>query len=383
MTPSERFSADLTRPFAYTLHHTDESGARRGQIQTPRGVIETPAFMPVGTQGTVKAMTPQEVEKLGAQIILGNTYHLFLRPGHERVRQLGGLHQFMNWKGPILTDSGGYQVFSLGELNKISEEGVTFRSHIDGSKQFISPEISIQIQEALGADIMMQFDECPPYPAERQYVENSLELTLRWGQRSLDAKVPGQPGRALFGIVQGGMYQDLRQISAEKTIELGFDGYALGGLSVGEPKELMQEVLSYAPAYLPQDKPRYLMGVGKPQDLVMAVEQGIDMFDCVLPTRNARNGQLLTRFGPVNIKRAEFRESLEPVDASCSCDCCQNYTRAYIHHLFRTNEILGMRLMTLHNLHYYQTLMAEMRHAIAAGQFAAFKAKFLSDYFPA
>ncbi|WP_143711344.1 tRNA guanosine(34) transglycosylase Tgt [Magnetococcus marinus] len=381
MAPADRFSAELSTPFTFTLHNTDASGARRGVMHTPRGSIETPAFMPVGTQGSVKAMTPQEVEKLGAQIILGNTYHLFLRPGHERVQQLGGLHRFMNWRGPILTDSGGYQVFSLGELNKISEDGVTFRSHIDGSKQFISPEISIQIQQALGSDIMMQFDECPPYPAQRDYVANSLELTLRWGRRSLAAKTPNQPGRALFGIVQGGMYADLREISAQRTLEMGFDGYALGGLSVGEPKALMEEVLSYAPAFLPADKPRYLMGVGKPPDLVMAVERGIDMFDCVLPTRNARNGQLLTRYGPINIKRAEYRESLEAVDPSCGCDCCQNYSRAYIHHLFRTNEILGMRLMTLHNLHYYQTLMAEMRQAISQGDFAAFKANFLHNYF--
>nr|WP_176704640.1 tRNA guanosine(34) transglycosylase Tgt [Candidatus Magnetococcus massalia]CRH08243.1 tRNA-guanine transglycosylase (queuine/archaeosine tRNA-ribosyltransferase) [Candidatus Magnetococcus massalia]CRH08311.1 tRNA-guanine transglycosylase (queuine/archaeosine tRNA-ribosyltransferase) [Candidatus Magnetococcus massalia] len=372
-------TADLSQPFRFEHLSTDPSGARRGRFVTPRGAVETPAFMPVGTAGTVKAMTPEEVKGLGAQIILGNTYHLYLRPGHERMRRLGGLHKFMNWSGPILTDSGGYQVFSLGELRKITEEGVTFNSHIDGSKHFIGAEESIAIQEALGADIMMQFDECPPYPAEKEYVKNSLDLTIRWGQRSIDAKTPDTPGRALFGIVQGGMYEDLRKESAEKTIALGFDGYALGGLSVGEPKELMQEVLSYAPAFLPEDKPRYLMGVGKPADLVMAVEQGIDMFDCVLPTRNARNGQLLTRYGALNIKQARFRDEVGPVDPSCPCDCCQQYDRAYLHHLFRANEILGMRLMTLHNLTYYQTLMREMREAIEVNGFAAFKTKFLED----
>ncbi|OSM02339.1 putative queuine tRNA-ribosyltransferase [Magnetofaba australis IT-1] len=312
----------------------------------------------------MKAMTPEEVKATGAQILLGNTYHLFLRPGHERIKRLGGLHRFMNWSGPILTDSGGFQVWSLGELRKITEEGVSFRSHIDGSKRFIGPEESIAIQEALGADIMMQFDECPPYPAERDYAAKSMELSLRWGKRCLEAKTKEQPGRALFAIVQGGMYPDLKKESAERSIEMGFDGYALGGLSVGEPKEVMREVLSYAPSYLPADKPRYLMGVGKPEDLRHAVASGIDMFDCVIPTRNARNGQLFTRNGPMNIKRAEFAEDDRPVDGQCRCDACQNYSRAYLHHLFRANEILGHRLMTNHNLTYFQDVMAEMRAQI-------------------
>lgn len=365
----------MTARFRFELHHTDPTGARQGCFFTPHGCVETPVFMPVGTVATVKAMTPEEVRGAGAKIILANTYHLFLRPGHEIVARLGGLHRFMHWDGPILTDSGGYQVFSLAALRKITEEGVAFRSHIDGSARFLSPEIAVQVQEALGTDIVMQLDECPPYPADRAYLAKSMELSLRWAARCKTART-SDDGRALFGIMQGGMEQDLRRASAAGLIEIGFDGYALGGLSVGEPKELMIEVLSYAPALLPADRPRYLMGVGKPEDLVMAVGCGVDMFDCVLPTRNARNGQLFTRRGPMNVKSARFREDPGPPDPECSCQTCQHYSLAYLHHLYRNREILGHRLMTLHNIHYYQDLMAEMREAIARGAFATFRKHF-------
>lgn len=372
----------MVTPF-FELLHTDPSGARRGRFHTPHGVVETPIFMPVGTAATVKTLSSADLYTVGAQIILGNTYHLFLRPGHTLIAQLGGLHRFMNWSAPILTDSGGYQVFSLGAHQpnavRIREEGVTFRSHLDGSSHFLSPEIAIQIQEALGSDIMMQLDECPPYPAERAYLAQSLQLSLRWARRSLEARRP-ESGQALFGIVQGGMEADLRQESAAGLVEMGFDGYALGGLSVGEPKEQMWEVLSYAPALLPSHQPRYLMGVGKPEDLVRAVAAGMDMFDCVLPTRNARNGQLLTRHGPMNIKQARFRTEAEPIDGACRCETCQQYSRAYLHHLFRNKEILGLRLMTLHNIHYYLELMAEMRAAIQQNQFLAFQNAFFSRF---
>ncbi|MEO5346650.1 MAG: tRNA guanosine(34) transglycosylase Tgt [Magnetococcus sp. YQC-9] len=366
----------MKRTFSFELLHTDPSGARRGRVHTPRGTIDTPAFMPVGTAATVKAMDPEEVKASGAQILLANTYHLFLRPGHESVARLGGLHTFMDWAGPILTDSGGYQVFSLSSLRKISEEGVAFRSHLDGSARFLSPEIAVRVQERLDSDILMQLDECPPYPAQRDYLARSMELSLRWAARCKAARSDPEDGRALFGIMQGGMERDLRELSAQGLIEIGFDGYALGGLSVGEPKALMAEVLSYAPGLLPEAQPRYLMGVGKPEDLVMAVEAGVDMFDCVLPTRNARNGQLFTRRGAINVKIARFREDPNPADPECRCPACQRFSLAYLHHLFRAREILGHRLMTLHNLYYYQDLMAEMRRAVAADRFVAFKQEF-------
>ncbi|MBF0628131.1 MAG: tRNA guanosine(34) transglycosylase Tgt [Magnetococcales bacterium] len=366
----------MERRFSFQLLRVDPTGARRGRISTPRGIIETPAFMPVGTAATVKTMDPDEVRATGAGILLANTYHLFLRPGHETVARLGGLHTFMQWAGPILTDSGGYQVFSLASLRKISEEGVAFRSHLDGSARFLSPEIAVRVQERLDSDILMQLDECPPYPAERGYLARSMELSLRWAARCKAARSDEHDGRALFGIMQGGMERDLRQASAEGLIEIGFDGYALGGLSVGEPKPLMAEVLSYAPAFLPADRPRYLMGVGKPEDLVMAVARGVDMFDCVLPTRNARNGQLFTRYGAINVKSARFREDPNPADPECGCSTCRRFGLAYLHHLFRAKEILGHRLMTLHNLHYYQDLMAGMRAAISADRFDAFQKEF-------
>ncbi|MEO5366383.1 MAG: tRNA guanosine(34) transglycosylase Tgt [Magnetococcus sp. WYHC-3] len=366
--------------FSFDLLHTDPSGARRGRITTRRGVIETPIFMPVGTQGSVKTLSSRDLRDVEAQIILGNTYHLMLRPGHQRVARLGGLHRFMDWDRPILTDSGGYQVFSLGALRRIDEAGVSFRSHIDGSARFIGPEESMAIQEALGADILMQFDECPPWPATRDYVARSMELSLRWGARSLAARnVQGAPG-ALFGIMQGGMDPELRAASAGALATQGFDGHAIGGLSVGEPKELMAEVLSYAPALLPRKSPRYLMGVGKPTDLLMAVAAGVDMFDCVLPTRNARNGQVFTSRGPLNIKRAEFAEADRPVDEACHCETCRHYSAAYLHHLFRSGEILGLRLMTLHNVRFYLNLMALMRQAIEADRFATFRAEFEARY---
>ncbi|MBF0175682.1 MAG: tRNA guanosine(34) transglycosylase Tgt [Magnetococcales bacterium] len=360
--------------FRFDLLHTDPTGARRGRLWTRHGVVETPVFMPVGTLAAVKTVDPTELTEMQVQIILANTYHLYLRPGHATVAKLGGLHRFMGWHGPILTDSGGFQVFSLGALRTIAEEGVTFRSHLDGSACFLSPESVMTIQEALGSDIMMQFDECPPYPAERDYVARSMELSLRWGERCLAARSP--EGGALFGIVQGGMHADLRRASAAALTEMAFDGYAMGGLSVGEPKEMMLEVLSYLPELLPAHKPRYLMGVGKPGDLVAAVARGVDMFDCVMPTRNARNGQLFVHDGVMNIKRAEYREDPNPVDPTCGCHACRHYSRAYLHHLFRNHEILGLRLMTLHNLHYYTDLMACMRLAIADGSFAAFQAGF-------
>ena len=371
----------MTTSAFFELLHTDPCGARLGRIHTPHGTIKTPVFMPVGTSATVKTMSPVDLQTVKAQIILSNTYHLFLRPGHTVIARLGGLHRFMNWNGPILTDSGGYQVFSLGATRRITEEGVTFRSHIDGSKRFLSAEIVIQIQEALGSDIMMQLDECPPFPADRTYLARSLALSLRWARRCLNARKP-ESKQALFGIVQGGMEADLRRESAAGLVDMGFDGYALGGLSVGEPKELMLEVLSYAPSLLPSQQPRYLMGVGKPEDLVRAVEAGIDMFDCVLPTRNARNGQLFTRNGPMNIKQARFREDPEPVDSTCDCETCYHYSRAYLHHLFRNNEILGLRLMTLHNLHYYLQLMADMREAIQQNRFLDFSNHFFSAMQP-
>ncbi|MBF0187358.1 MAG: tRNA guanosine(34) transglycosylase Tgt [Magnetococcales bacterium] len=357
--------------------HTDPSGARRGRLHLTHGVVETPIFMPVGTQATVKAMTVDELESIGAQIILGNTYHLYLQPGHERIRTLGGLHDFMGWKRPILTDSGGFQVFSLGDLNTVTEEGVEFQSHRDGSRHFLDPEKVIAIQEALGSDIMMQLDECPPYEADRDRVARATERSLRWAERSKAAITTDRC--SLFGIVQGGMHEDLRRASAEALVAMDLEGYAIGGLSVGEPKETMIAVLDYMPDCLPREKPRYLMGVGKPEDLVEAVARGIDMFDCVMPTRNARNGQLFTRHGPINIKNARFKDDPNPVDETCGCETCRRYSRAYLHHLFRSREILGMRLMTLHNLSHYLTLMTAIRSAIEENRFSEFRKAFHSD----
>jgi queuine tRNA-ribosyltransferase len=348
--------------------------ARRGRLKFARGTVETPAFMPVGTYGSVKGMTPEEITQTGAQIILGNTFHLAIRPGTEIIKLHGDLHDFMHWQGPILTDSGGFQVFSLGKMRKITEEGVTFANPVNGSKIFMGPEESMQIQRDLGSDIVMIFDECTPYPATHIEADVSMRLSLRWAQRSKEAH--GDNPAALFGIVQGGMYADLRKESAEKLQQIGFDGYAIGGLSVGEPKDDMKRVLDATEPLLPQDKPRYLMGVGKPEDIVEAVRRGIDMFDCVIPTRNARNGFLFTHNGVVKIRNAVHKTSLEPVDAQCDCYTCQNYSRAYLHHLDKCGEIQGARLNTIHNLHYYQTLMRDIRTAISQHNFEPFVADF-------
>jgi len=336
--------------------------ARRGRLTFPRGTIETPAFMPVGTYGTVKAMTPEELEGIGAEIILGNTFHLMLRPGTDVIAAHGSLHGFMHWKRPILTDSGGFQVFSLGELRKITEQGVAFRSPIDGSKVFMGPEESMEVQRKLGSDIVMVFDECTPYPATEDEAQRSMQLSLRWAKRSKEAH--GDSPSALFGIVQGGVFEHLRQASLEGLMDIGFDGYAVGGLSVGEPPEDRWRVLDFLGERLPADRPHYLMGVGTPEDIVEAVQRGIDMFDCVMPTRNARNGHLFTHTGVVRIRNATHRLSDEPVDAHCDCYTCKNYSRGYLRHLAKCNEILGARLNTIHNLHYYQSLMQGLRQAI-------------------
>lgn len=353
--------------------------ARLGKLHTPHGVIETPIFMPVGTKATVKAMTPEELKDIQAQIILSNTYHLYLRPGHELIEEAGGLHKFMNWDRPILTDSGGFQVFSLGNLRDITEEGVNFRSHIDGSKHFISPEKSIEIQNSLGSDIAMAFDECPPYPADREYVKNSLERTTRWAKRCQEAhKKPDT--QAIFGIVQGGMYKDLREQSVKEITALDFPGYAVGGLSVGEPANLMYEVLDYTVPLLPKDKPRYLMGVGSPDYLFESVIRGIDMADCVLPTRIARNGTVITSRGRIVVKNAEYARDFTPMDPECDCYACQNYTRAYIRHLFKTNEILGARLTTTHNLYFLIKLMENIREAIKEDRLLEYREEFYKKY---
>jgi queuine tRNA-ribosyltransferase len=348
--------------------------ARRGRLHFARGTVDTPAFMPVGTYGTVKAMTPEELIGLGAQIVLGNTFHLMLRPGTDIVGQCGGLHRFMHWERPILTDSGGFQVFSLGELRRISEDGVRFRSPIDGSPVFLSPELSMEVQRALGSDIVMIFDECTPYPADLETARVSMELSLRWAARSRQAH--GDNPAALFGIVQGGMHEDLRERSLAGLVEIGFDGYAIGGLSVGEPEPDRLRVLDFLSDKLPVERPRYLMGVGTPEDIVAAVSRGIDMFDCVMPTRHARNGWLFTHTGTVKIRNARHRTDAGPLDPLCDCYTCRNYSRAYLYHLDKCREILGARLNTLHNLHYYQTLMAGLRAAIGAGRLAAFAADF-------
>jgi queuine tRNA-ribosyltransferase len=353
---------------------TTDGFARRGRLVFERGTVETPAFMPVGTYGTVKAMTPEELTGLGAQIVLGNTFHLMLRPGTEVIKKHGDLHNFMHWQGPILTDSGGFQVWSLGKLRKITEEGVKFNSPVDGSKVFMGPEESMQVQRDLGSDIVMIFDECTPYPAEEKVVRESMELSLRWAKRSKDAH--GDNPSALFGIVQGGMYEDLREISLNGLKEIGFDGYAIGGLSVGEPKEEMIKVLDHLKTRMPEDHPRYLMGVGTPEDIVEAVRRGVDMFDCVMPTRNARNGFLFTSKGMVRIRNSQYTDDTGPVDEECDCYTCKNYSRSYLRHLDKTREILGSRLNTIHNLHYYQHVMAGLRDAIAKGELDKFVTEF-------
>ena len=353
--------------------------ARRGRIQTAHGSFETPAFMPVGTAATVKAMTPEWVAETGAECILGNTYHLMLRPTAERIKKLGGLHTFMNWPGPILTDSGGFQVMSLSELRKMSEEGVRFRSHIDGSYVDLSPERSMDIQQMLDADITMAFDECTPFPCEKDVAAESMALSMRWAKRSKEA-FKERDGYGLFGIVQGSVFEDLRAESIVALTEIGFDGYAVGGLAVGEGHETMMRVLDFTTPQLPKDRPRYLMGVGKPDDLVAAVARGIDMFDCVLPTRSGRTNQAFTRRGTLNMRNTRHKEDTRPLDADCSCYTCTNYSRAYLNHLVMAKEILGMMLLTRHNLHYYQELMAGMRVAIEAGTFAKFQTYFSAEY---
>ena len=367
----------------YTLLKTD-GHTRRGRLELNHGTIETPIFMPVGTYGSVKAMSPVELEKIGAQIILGNTFHLWLRPGLETIREFGGLHQFIGWNKPLLTDSGGFQVFSLGEMRKISEEGVKFSSPINGDRLFLSPEISMQIQRVLNSDVVMQFDECTPYeiegrPATREEAGQSMRMSLRWAKRSLDEFNREENPNALFGIVQGGMFEELRDESLAGLNDLDFHGLAIGGLSVGEPKEDMQRILAHTGPRLPTDKPRYLMGVGTPEDLVDGVAHGIDMFDCVMPTRNARNGWLFTRFGDIKIKNARHKNEQIPLDETCSCYTCQNFSRAYLHHLHRCGEILGAQLNTIHNLHFYLQLMDDMRSAIETGGFSAFRQRFADE----
>ncbi len=353
-----------------------DGAARRGRLTLAHGVVETPVFMPVGTYGTVKAMAPDVLVGMGATVVLGNTFHLWLRPGLEVIMAHRGLHRFMAWDRPILTDSGGFQVFSLGELRKISEEGVRFASPINGDRLFLTPEISMQIQHVLNSDIVMIFDECTPYPATLEQAAQSMRLSLRWARRSRDEHDRLNNANALFGIVQGGMHEALREESLAGLTEINFDGFAIGGLSVGEPKEEFSRILVHTTPQLPHDKPRYLMGVGTPEDLVFAVGQGIDMFDCVMPTRNARNGWLFTRRGDIRIKNAQYRADTQPLDEACGCYTCRHFTRAYLHHLHRTGEILGARLNTVHNLFYYQVLMAEMRAAIAQGAFAEFVRRF-------
>jgi len=368
--------------FAFTVDATDGK-ARTGRIAMRRGEIRTPAFMPVGTAATVKAMKPEAVRATGADIILGNTYHLMLRPGAERVARLGGLHRFMNWPRPILTDSGGYQVMSLSDLRKLTEEGVEFRSHLDGSKHLLTPERSMEIQRLLGSDIVMAFDECPRIDQPHDVIARSMELSMRWARRSRAAFDMGgehAAGAALFGIQQGALDANLRRQSAQALTEIGFDGYAIGGLAVGEGQEAMFATLDFAPGQLPEDRPRYLMGVGKPDDLVGAVERGVDMFDCVLPTRSGRNGQAFTWSGPLNLRNARFAEDTGPLDERCTCPTCAHYSRAYLHHLQKAGEILGAMLVTEHNLSFYQQLMAAMREAIGTGRFAAFAGDFRRDY---
>jgi len=365
-------------------HQDPHSHARRASFVLPHGELQTPMFMPVGTYGTVKALTPRDLTESKAQIILGNTFHLWLRPGLDVIKTFGGLHRFMGWELPILTDSGGFQVFSLGALRKISEQGVTFSSPVNGDKLFMSPEVSMEIQAVLNSDIAMQFDECTPYetngvPTDEKTVRTSLELSLRWGERSIQRFRELNQTNALFGIVQGGMFENLRSYSLEKISEQGFDGIAIGGLSVGEPKPDFERVLNFIGHQLPADKPRYLMGVGTPEDLVFSVSQGIDMFDCVMPTRNARNGWLFTRFGDLKLRNAGYKNDERPLDPSCSCYCCKNFSRAYLHHLQKVNEILGAQLNTIHNIHYYLNLMAEIRLSLEHHRFSEFIQQFEKD----
>ncbi|MBT6534382.1 MAG: tRNA guanosine(34) transglycosylase Tgt [Marinovum sp.] len=367
----------MSNRFSFSLNATDGK-ARSGLISTPRGDIRTPAFMPVGTAATVKAMLPESVAATGADVLLGNTYHLMLRPGAERVDALGGLHKFMNWDRPILTDSGGFQVMSLSGLRKMTESSVTFKSHIDGSQHVLSPERSMEIQRLLGSDIVMAFDECTPFPAAADVSLQSMQLSMRWAQRSRDA-FGDRPGHALFGIQQGSVYQDQRAESAEALKNIEFDGYAVGGLAVGEGQEMMFKVLEYAPDMLPSDKPRYLMGVGKPDDIVGAVKRGIDMMDCVLPSRSGRTGQVFTRRGVINIKNARHQNDPRPLDENCSCPACTGYSRAYLHHVFRAQEMISGMLLTWHNLVYFQELMQSMRDAIAAQKFAEFEQDFHNE----
>lgn len=364
----------MEKRFGFELLAQD-GRARHGVITTPRGTIQTPAFMPVGTAGTVKAMLPENVRATGAEILLGNTYHLMLRPGAERVAHLGGLHRFMNWPHPILTDSGGFQVMSLAGLRKLNEEGVSFTSHVDGSRHLLTPERSMEIQHLLGSDIVMAFDECPALPADERQVAQSMRLSMRWADRSRQA-FGDRPGHALFGIMQGGISRDLREESADRLKEIGFDGYAIGGLAVGEGQEVMFRVLDYAPDFLPEDQPRYLMGVGKPDDIVGAVLRGIDMMDCVLPSRSGRTGQGWTRRGAINIRNARHRDDPRPLDESCTCPACRHYSRAYLHHVFRSGEIIASMLLTWHNLHYFQELMHGLREAIQNRRLSSYIAAF-------
>jgi queuine tRNA-ribosyltransferase len=364
----------MSKRFSFSVS-AKQGRARTGVVSTPRGDIRTPAFMPVGTAATVKAMMPESVRATGADILLGNTYHLMLRPGAERVHNLGGLHKFMNWERPILTDSGGFQVMSLTDLRKLTEEGVKFRSHIDGSEHHLTPERSMEIQKLLGSDIVMCFDECPALPADRTRIRESMEMTMRWAQRSRDP-FGERPGHALFGIQQGGLEEDLRGQSAEALRAIEFDGYAIGGLAVGEGQEAMFGCLDFAPEQLPQDKPRYLMGVGKPDDIVGAVQRGVDMFDCVLPSRSGRTGQAQTRMGAINLRNARHKDDPRPLDENCSCPACSNYSRAYLHHVVRAQEMIAGMLLTWHNLHYYQELMQGLRDAISAGTLVDFVAGF-------
>jgi queuine tRNA-ribosyltransferase len=365
--------------FGFELLATD-GAARRGRLTTPHGVVDTPAFMPVGTQGTVKSLSPDDVREAGAQILLGNTYHLLLRPGPDLVRELGGLHRFMAWDGPILTDSGGFQVFSLAKLRKLTEAGAEFRSPLDGATHFLSPERAVEIQCALGSDIMHPLDECLAYPATREQTERSLALTLRWAQRSLAAHRGLAGDQALFGIVQGGSYPDLRARAVAETVALGFAGYAIGGMAVGEPKPMMRDLTEAVARALPADQPRYLMGVGKPEDLVESVARGVDMFDCVLPTRNARNGQCFTPDGPLTLKQARFTRDPAPLQEDCPCYACRRFSRAYLRHLFMADELLAYRLLSLHNVTFFHALLAAMRGAVEAGAFEPFRARFFARY---
>jgi queuine tRNA-ribosyltransferase len=364
---------------AFELLATD-GGARRGRLVTAHGVVETPVFMPVGTRGTVKGLGPDDLRAIGVSIVLGNTYHLFVKPGHELIRELGGLHRFMGWDGPILTDSGGFQVFSLAKVRRLTEEGARFRSPVDGREHLLTPELAVEVQHALGADVIHPLDECLAYPATTEATERSLALTLRWARRSLDTHRRAGAGRAMFGIVQGGTDEALRRRAVDETVGLGFDGYAIGGMAVGEPKPMMYDLTELTAGLLPRDRPRYLMGVGKPEDLVESVTRGIDMFDCVLPTRNARNGQAFTADGPLTIKQARFARDPAPLDISCGCYTCRTFSRAYLRHLFLAEELLVHRLLSLHNVYFFVGLMAAMREAIARGAFGPFRTRFFARY---